>query len=95
MQPAIEFQKKYNVHLYVGEFSAIRWAPNHSAHRYLKDCIDIFEAHGWDWSYHAFREFHGWSVEHGDDRQDTQPAREPTDRELLLRAAFAKNQKSR
>jgi hypothetical protein len=94
MKPAIDFQKKYNVHLYVGEFSAIRWAPNHSAYRYLKDCVDIFESHGWDWSYHAFREFNGWSVEHGEDRSDTSPAREPTDREQLVRAAFARNRKA-
>jgi len=42
--------------MYIGEFSAIRWAPDGSAYRYLKDLIDVFEAHGWDWSYHAFRE---------------------------------------
>jgi len=91
MRPAIEFQKKYNVALYVGEFSAIRWAPHHGAYRYLKDCIDIFESHGWDWSYHAFREFHGWSVEHDEDPTHTGPAAQPPDRERLLRDIFAKN----
>jgi len=57
LQPAVDFQKAYGVHMYIGEFSAIRWAPDNSACRYLKDLIDIFEAHGWDWSYHAFREW--------------------------------------
>ncbi|MCK7482553.1 MAG: hypothetical protein M0C28_39625 [Candidatus Moduliflexus flocculans] len=61
--------------------------------RYLKDLIEIFEAHGWDWSYHAFREWNGWSVEHGPDRNDNRPAAEPTDRERLLREWFAMNQK--
>jgi hypothetical protein len=91
--PVIKFQKTYGVRIYIGEFSAIRWAPEGSAGRYLKDLIEIFEAHGWDWSYHAFREWDGWSVEHGPDRADTKRAAEPTDRERLLREWFAKNQK--
>ena len=89
----IDFQKRYNAPIYMGEFSAIRWAPENSAARYLSDVIDIFESHGWDWSYHAFREWDGWSVEHGSDRKDTKRAAVPTDRERLLRGWFAKNQK--
>ncbi len=95
LRPVIEFQEACGVQIYIGEFSAIRWAPDGSAGRYLKDLIEIFEARGWDWSYHAFREWHGWSVEHGPDRNDTQRAAEPTDRERLLREWFAKNQKPR
>ncbi len=93
LRPVVEFQKAYGVHIYIGEFSAIRWAPEGSAARYLKDLIEIFEVHGWDWSYHAFREWDGWSVEHGPDRNNHQRAAEPTDRERLLREWFAKNQK--
>ena len=59
----------------------------------LKDLIDIFEAHGWDWSYHAFREWDGWSVEYGADAKDHGRARTPTDRERLLRSWFAQNLK--
>ena len=70
MLPAIEFQRDFNVHVYVGEFSAIRWAPDNSAYRYLRDVIDLFEEYGWDWSYHAYREWEGWSVEHGSDQED-------------------------
>ncbi len=95
LRPAIAFQERYHVHLYIGEFSAIRWAPDNSACRYLGDLIDIFEAHGWDWSYHAFREWSGWSVEHGPDRQDTRPAASPTERQRLLCDWFARNQKPR
>jgi hypothetical protein len=93
LAPVIAFQKRYNVHIYVGEFSAIRWAPDQSACRYLADVVDIFERHGWDWSYHAFREWHGWSVEHGPDRNVTTPADQPTDRQRLLCEWFGKNQK--
>jgi hypothetical protein len=93
LAPVIEFQRAFGVPIYIGEFSAIRWAPDDSAYRYLKDLIDIFEAHGWDWSYHAFREWSGWSVEHGPDRSDTTPAASPTDRQRLLQHWFGQNQK--
>ena len=74
MQPAIEFQRKYNVPPLRRRIQRHPLGPQPQRYRYLKDCIEIFESHGWDWSYHAFREFHGWSVEHGEDRKDTSPA---------------------
>lgn len=91
LQPVREFQLAYNVHIYVGEFSAIRWAPG--AVNYLRDCIELFEEYGWDWSYHAYREWDGWSVEHSSDPNDHQPTREPTDRMKLLLTWFSRNQK--
>jgi endoglucanase len=93
LKPVVEFQRAYGVHIYIGEFSVIRWAPDDSAYRYLKDLIDIFEAHDWDWSYHAFREWNGWSVEHGPDPKDPTRSQTPTSREQLLRSWFAKNAK--
>ena len=64
IRSADEFQAKWSVPIYVGEFSVIRWAPKESALRWLEDVIGLFEERGWSWSYHAFREFHGWSLEH-------------------------------
>lgn len=93
LKTVVDWQRDYGEHIYIGEFSAIRWAPDNSAYRYLRDLIDIFEANGWDWTYHAFREWPGWSVEYGPDPQATAPSPEPTDRERLLRAWFAKNLK--
>lgn len=93
LRPAIEFQRAHNVHMYIGEFSAIRWAPDNSACRYLKDVIDILEAHEWDWSYHAFREWDGWSVEHGAERENRERSATPTDRQQLLQSWYAKNEK--
>ena len=93
LRPVVEFQRKYGVHIYAGEFSAIRWAPDDSAFRYLRDLTDLFEAYGWDWTYHAFREWDGWSVEHGADRKDNTPAKTPTSRQTLLRSWYAKNKK--
>ena len=93
LQPVVEFQQRHGVHIFLGEFSAIRWAPEGSAYRYIKDLIEIFESHGWDWTYHAFREWSGWSVEHDENRANTQPAAAPTEREKLLREWFARNRK--
>ena len=78
LQPAIAFARKYRVHLYVGEFSAIRWAPGADA--YLKDLVSIFEEQGWDCSYHAFREWSGWSLEHSSEEKDEQRTSEMTPR---------------
>lgn len=91
LQPVVDFQRKYGVHIYIGEFSAVRWAPDNSAYNYLKDLIDIFEENGWDWTYHAFREWNGWSVEHGQNQNDNSPAKEQTQREQLLKSWFKKN----
>ncbi len=62
LKPAIDFQKKYKVKIYVGEFGVARWAPN--ADKYLQDCINIFEKYNWNWTLHAFRESNIWSLEH-------------------------------
>ena len=62
LAPVRAFEKRHNAKIYVGEFSAITWAEG--AGQYIADCISLFEEYGWDWTYHAFREWHGWSVEH-------------------------------
>jgi len=93
LAPARDYQLEFNVPMYIGEFSAIRWAPDGSAHRYLKDLIEIMEEYEWDWAYHAFREWSGWSVEHTADPANLEPSPTPTDRELLLRSWFALNER--
>ena len=62
LEPVRAFQEKHHARIYVGEFSAIAWAPG--ADQYLRDCISLFGEYGWDWTYHAFREWGAWSVEH-------------------------------
>jgi len=93
LKPAIDFANNFGVHMYVGEFSAIRWAPDKSAFRYIRDCIEVFEELGWDWTYHAFREWTGWSVEHTTDKDNPAAAPEPTERQKLLMQWLAKNEK--
>jgi hypothetical protein len=93
LQPVRDFQLMYHVPIYVGEFSAIRWAPG--AAQYLDDCIHIFEEYGWNWTYHAFREWPGWSVEFEDGSATgiPQKAIKDTDRKKVLLKWFAKNKK--
>ena len=62
LEPVRDFQRRHGARIYVGEFSAAAWAPGADA--YLRDCISLFEEYGWDWTYHAFREWGPWSVEH-------------------------------
>lgn len=91
MKPAIDFANRYRVHMYVGEFSAIRWAPG--AEKYLADVTSIFEEQGWDWSYHAFREWTGWSLEYGPDPEDNKPSPTPTERFKVIQKLLQQNQK--
>lgn len=94
LQPVVDFQNKYNARIYIGEFSAARWAPGDSAYNYLKDVIELFEEYGWDWTYHAFREWHGWSVEYSDGSNSMESSRTPGKRQMLLRSWFEKNAKN-
>jgi endoglucanase len=92
MQPNVDWQKAHNVQIHIGEFSAIRWAPGNSTCNYLNDVIDLFEENGWNWDYHAFREWQGWDVEMIGDKNNPQPSPVPTDRQLLLMQRFKKNE---
>jgi len=94
LQPVRDFQLRYHVPVYVGEFSAIRWAPG--AAQYLDDCIDIFEKYGWNWTYHAYREWNGWDIEYenGTSKNDSpHKALKDTDRKKVLLKWFGKNRK--
>ena len=62
LRPVLEFREKHNARILVGEFSAITWAEG--AENYIADCIALFNEYGFDWTYHAYREWNGWSVEH-------------------------------
>ena len=89
MKPVREFQLKHGARIYVGEFSAVAWAPG--AENYLRDCIAIFEEYGWDWTYHAFRESPVWDVEmEGSKHPGMVPAATDTPRKRALLDGLAK-----
>ena len=86
------FQEKHKCRIYVGEFSAVGYAPG--ADQWMRDAIAVFEEYGWDWTYHAFREWPGWSVEHeADDPAADHPATfhraEDTPRKQALLEGFS------
>ena len=83
LEPVREFQLKHKARIYIGEFSAVVWAPG--AENYLRDAISLFEEYGWDWSYHAFREWAGWSVEHeAQDEKNIRPSADNPRKRALL-----------
>ena len=84
LAPVRAFEKRHGAKIYVGEFSAITWAEG--AGQYIADCIAVFEEYGWDWTYHAFREWQGWSVEHEVDgvRGKFKPSADNPRRKALL-----------
>lgn len=101
MEPVVEFQRKYKVRIWVGEFACRRIAPNNSAYPWLKDVLEGLEAHSWDWAYHCFREDRyrtgTFSVEHNPDatKEDMIPSkRVETDRLKLLKSYFSQNEKN-
>ena len=70
------------------------WAEG--AAQYLDDLISLFEEYGWDWSYHAFREYPGWSVEHeASDYNHYRKAEKDTDRKKVLLKGFANGLRNR
>lgn len=65
------------------------WPPG--AAQYLEDCISVFEEYGWDWTYHSFREWQGWSLEcEGEDQNSFRPSPD-NDRKRVLLKALEKN----
>ena len=59
----IDFQHAHpGTRILVGEFSCILWSKG--ADKYIRDAIEIFEEYGWDWCYHAYREWQAWDVEY-------------------------------
>lgn len=94
MSPLIEFQNKYNVPVFIGEFSAVRWALG--AETYLRDLLDIFDSHGWGWVYFQYKSWHGWDPDFdslystNDDARKHYVGRDSA-RWKLLREAYAKN----
>jgi hypothetical protein len=87
LAPVKRFADRHGTEIYVGEFGAPRWAPGAARERYLTDLVQLFAAWGWSWTYHAWREWHGWDAEMAPglaptERRGTEPAAG------LLRAAL-------
>lgn len=69
LQPVIDFQERYGVPIFVGEFGANRRIP--SCINFLSDLLGIFEAHGWSYTYFLWRDTDDFDYEKeydGDER---------------------------
>jgi hypothetical protein len=91
MEAAAVFAKKHNAIMWVGEFSAIRWAPGSA--QWIKDSIEIFERHGWGWCYHCYRGWNGWNptFDAGEPDTNNPDGGKVTDRLSVLTDAWKKN----
>lgn len=63
LEPVRDFQKLYNVPIYLSEFGCSTFADDFTRADYIKDVIDIAEEYGWHWTVHAFREAEVWNLE--------------------------------
>ncbi|MGI5869389.1 MAG: cellulase family glycosylhydrolase [Kiritimatiellia bacterium] len=62
LEPVRAFEKKHGARIFVGEFSTIAYGEG--AAEWIADVVSLLNEYEWDWCYHAFREWPGWSVEH-------------------------------
>ncbi|MBI4977626.1 MAG: cellulase family glycosylhydrolase [Spirochaetes bacterium] len=92
-KPVRDFQLAHNARIWVGEFNAIRSAPDGSAYRYLADCLELYEAYGWSWAYHAFRESSAWDLELSDTDIADKKRHASTQRLDLMKQYLRKNVK--
>jgi hypothetical protein len=96
LQPLVDFQKKNGVFVYIGEFSAVRWAPG--GDRFVGDLIDLFDSDGFSWMYFTYG-YHAWNPSYnnqfsGNDASgewNKHYAGEDTPRWMILKKAFSKN----
>ncbi len=101
LQPAREFQLKYNVPIYVGEFSTVRWGDPEMSARWLREAIEIFEEFGWSWSYCMLNAWTGWDLTHKEGPSeyfmpgmpDPVPAEKETLRAAVIRKGLENNRK--
>ncbi len=92
----IDFQTAHpGARFCVGEFSCILWSKG--ADKWIRDAIGIFEEYGWDWCYHAYREWPPWSVECEHDADYTvgkwSKATGDTDRKRVLLEGLSLNRR--
>lgn len=88
LQPVVDFQKRHGARIYTGEFSTR--SRSVGAERYLRDCIELFEEFGWDWTYHSFREAPTWNLEMEELNGKYVPSSDNPRKRVLLKA-FQKN----
>lgn len=62
MSPLREFQQRYQVPVWIGEFGTVPWADG--GEQYILDLVDIFDNWSWGWTYFSINGFYGWSPDY-------------------------------
>jgi hypothetical protein len=100
LKPLRNFQKRHNVPVLVGEFSAARWAKG--GEQNIKDLVSLFDEYGWGWLYFSATGWHGWNPDYNQQYPGqgkgtswkTQYVGESSERWKTLRKIFGIEQKS-
>lgn len=71
LKPLRIFQNKYHVPVYIGEFSAVRWAEG--GERYIIDLASLYNEYGWGWSYFSATGWHGFNPDYNKKFSDDNP----------------------
>jgi hypothetical protein len=91
IKPAIDFQKKYNVKIFVSEFGVVRWAPGRAS--WVEDMCALLEENNIDWTYTSYTGWNGWNPTFpADAAASMQPdGGVETERLKILKKYWAKN----
>lgn len=87
LEPVRAFEKKGNLRIFVGEFSASRIAGE-EGDLYVEDLIALFSEYRWGWAYHSFREAELWDPEKSVLNPESASRSSSTRRMRLLSSAF-------
>lgn len=93
LDPVVDFQHKYNVPIYLGEFAAARWTGE-DGNLWMRDVADVAERYGWIWTYHSFRIASVWDAEKSGTNPQDETVYETTPRIEMLRSYFGRNQRA-
>ncbi len=62
LEPLHLFQQNQPAPVFIGEFSAVVWAPG--GEQYLLDLVSLFKGYGWGWDYFSATDWHGWNPDY-------------------------------
>ena len=65
LEPLRSFSASHPGPVWIGEFSAVRWAKG--GETYIKDLVSIFDEFGWGWAYFSATGWHGWNPDYNSD----------------------------
>lgn len=71
LEPLKQFQKQYPGPVFIGEFSAVRWAAG--GEQYVIDLASIFDEYNWGWTYFSATGWHGMNPDYDDKHSSDDP----------------------